>query len=94
MKSYLELLYEKSNEFDVSLLTAFKYAGIPTSTYYRSVNGQTELRHETAKKVMKQLEKLHALQQAREHTRQLRQSGSRIDIRKIRSEYKPRSAGS
>jgi hypothetical protein len=42
---------------------------------------------------MKELEKLHALQQARKHTRQLRESGGTIDTRKIRAKFKPRSTG-
>jgi len=93
MKSYLQLLQEKSDEYGVPLLDAFKAASVPTSTFYRTINGKTELRHNTAWKAMKQLEKLHALQQAREHTEELRRSGARIDRRKIRAEFKPRSAG-
>jgi predicted transcriptional regulator len=91
MKSYLEQLKEMSAETGVELLHAFKNASIPTSTFYRSINNVTELRYETARKVMKELEKLHALQQARHHTRELRESGARTDRRKIRKEFKPRS---
>lgn len=91
MKSYLTLLEERSEEVGVPLLKAFKSADIPTSTYYRTINGVTELRYETARKAMKELEKLHALQQAREHTRQLRESGEGIDRRKVRAKFKPRS---
>lgn len=94
MKSYLELLQEKSEESGITLLQAFKSADIPTSTYYRTIHGTTELRHETAAKAMKALEKLHALQQAREYTQQLRESGQRVDIREIRARFKPRSTGS
>lgn len=93
MKSYLQLLEEKSAESGIPLLQAFKSAGVPTSTFYRTINGQTELRHETAKKAMKALEKLHALQQAREYTEQLRATGQRVDIREIRAKFKPRSTG-
>ena len=93
MKSYLELLEELSAETGIELLKAFKNAGIPTSTFYRTINGVTELRYETARKAMRELEKLHALQQAREHTRELRESGRPIDTRTIRAEFKPRSTG-
>lgn len=90
MKSYLQTLEELSAETGIELLKAFKAASIPTSTFYRTINGVTELRYETARKAMKELEKLHALQQAREHTRELRNSGRRIDKRTIRAEFKPR----
>ena len=93
MHSYLETLEEISAETGVPLLKAFKFADVPTSTFYRTVNGNTELRFETAKKVMKAIEKLHALQQAREHTEELRESGERVDRRKVRAEFKPRSTG-
>ena len=94
MKSYLELLQEMSEETGISLLKAFKAASVPTSTYYRTVNGVTELRFDTARKAMRELEKLHALQQAREYTEQLRSDGQRTDIRKTRARFKPRSSGS
>lgn len=91
MKSYLEILKDKAAEYDIPLLQAFKSASIPTSTFYRTINGETELRHDTARRVMKSLEKLHALEAAREYTRQLRESGGRVDRRKIRAQFKPRS---
>lgn len=93
MKSYLEILKDKATEYDIPLLQAFKSASIPTSTFYRTINGETELRHDTARRVMKSLEKLHALEAAREHTRQLRESGERVDRRTIRAKFKPRSTG-
>ncbi len=93
MKSYLQLLEEKSAESGIPLLQAFKSAGVPTSTFYRTINGKTELRHETAKKAMKALEKLHALQQAREYTERLRSNGERPRIGTVRAKFKPRSTG-
>jgi predicted transcriptional regulator len=93
MKSYLQLLEEMSAETGIPLLKAFKAASVPTSTYYRTIKGVTELRFGTARKAMKALEKLHALQQAREYTRQLRESGGSVDTRKIRAKFKPRSTG-
>ena len=93
MKSYLQLLEEKAGECDIPLLKAFKSADIPTSTYYRTIKGQTELRHETATKVMKALVKLHALQEAREYTQQLRDAGEPVNIGQIRAMFKPRGTG-
>lgn len=93
MKSYLQLLQEKSDESGIKLLSAFKSADVPTSTYYRTINGVTELRHETAVKVMSALEKLYALQQARAYTAELRKAGQRINICEIRAKFKPRKSG-
>jgi len=42
---------------------------------------------------MKAIEKLHALEAARDHTKQLRSAGKRVDIRKTRAEFKPRKTG-
>ena len=93
MKSYLTILTERATECGLSLLKAFKAADIPTSTYYRTVNGDTELRHETAARVMEAIEKLHALQQARAYSEELRRSGVKVNNRTIRARFKPRSTG-
>jgi predicted transcriptional regulator len=90
MKSYLQILEEKAEELEVPLLKAFKSADIPTSTYYRTIKGQTELRHHTAARVMKSLVKLHALEEARRYTRELRESGERANIGTTRAKFKPR----
>jgi hypothetical protein len=91
MKSYLQIIEEEAQQYGIELLKAFKAADIPTSTYYRTIHGTTELRHETAAKVMKAIAKIHSLQQAREYTQELRASGGKPDIREIRSRFKPRS---
>jgi hypothetical protein len=93
MKSYLEQIQDLAAILDVSLLQAFKVAEIPTSTYYRTINGDTELRHETAKKVMVALGKLHALQGARKDTEQLRAAGKRVNISTARARFKSRELG-
>lgn len=90
----MQILEDAVKASDLSLLQAFKAADIPTSTYYRTINAKTELRHDTARKVMKAIEKLHALKEARDHTEQLRATGQRVDIRKTRAKFKPRSTGS
>ena len=91
MKSYLTILTEQAQSVGLPLLQAFKGADIPTSTYYSAVNGVTELRHDTAVKVMNAIEKFHALQQARDYTNSLRATGKTVNRRTIRAKFKPRS---
>jgi hypothetical protein len=93
MKSYLTTLTEQADSYDVSLLKAFKHASIPTSTYYRAqLSGQ--IRYETALRVFNAIEKLHVLQQAREHTQGLRASSQRVNRRSVRAKFKPRVVSS
>lgn len=73
LKSYLEILQEKSESLGVSLFDAFKWKDIADSTYYRTIKGDTELRYETARVVNKSLEELHAL---RKHRETLKESSS------------------
>lgn len=94
MKSYLQIIQEEAEQYGITLLKAFKAADIPTSTYYRTINGATELRHETATRVMQAIAKVHALQQARQHTEELRESGGRINISTARAKFKSRISGS
>ena len=90
MKAYLDTIKQTSDELDVRLLKAFKHAGIPTSTYYRAINGETELRYETAVKVFNAINELHSIQQAREHSQRLREAGENANRRTIRAWFKPR----
>ena len=94
MKSYLQTIQDKAEEANVSLLKAFKWAEIPTSTYYRTINGETEIRYETALKVVHAIEKLHLLQQARDYTEGLRAAGQRVDGRTLKAKFKSGSFGS
>lgn len=94
MKSYLQTIQDKAEEANVSLLKAFKWAEIPTSTYYRTINGETEIRYETALKVVHAIEKLHLLQQARDYTEGLRAAGQRVDGRTLRAKFKSGGFGS
>jgi len=64
---------------------------VPTSTYYRSINGDTELRYDTAVKVINAIEEIHSIQQARQHTEGLRASGQDVNRRSVRAKFKPRS---
>ena len=51
MKSYVEQLLILCEDNQIDLASAFKFAGIPYSTYYRNLRG-TELRYSTALKVL------------------------------------------
>jgi hypothetical protein len=66
IKSYLEILKSKSEELNVPLLDAFKWKDISNSTYYRTINGATELSYDTAYKVNLSLHELHSLRKHRE----------------------------
>ena len=68
IKNYLEQLYELSNDIDVPLLKVFIKAGVPTSTYYRTIKGETQLKYETAVKVA-HIMNLIAKRQARKGAR-------------------------
>jgi predicted transcriptional regulator len=94
MKSYLQYITDKAEEANVSLLKAFKWADIPTSTYYRTINGATEIRYETALRVVNAIEKLHLLQQAREYTEGLRSAGKNVDGRTLKAKFKSGSFSS
>lgn len=65
MKSYLDTLKERAEDLDVPLLAAFKKCGMPTSTYYRTINGETEPKYKTAKRILYGIERVHALREAR-----------------------------
>ena len=69
LESYLEILQRKSEELGVTLFDAFKWKDISDSTYYRTINGTTELRYDTARLVNHALYELHAL---REHRAKLK----------------------
>ena len=92
MKSYLKTIQDEAAEANVPLLKAFKQAEIPTSTYYRTVKGDTEIRYETALRVHHAIEKLYLLQQARDYTKRLRADGKHVNRRSVRAKFKPRKA--
>ena len=94
MKSYLKTIQDEAAEANVPLLKAFKQAEIPTSTYYRTVKGDTEIRYETALRVHHAIEKLYLLQQARDYTKRLRADGKHVNRRSVRAKFKPRKASS
>lgn len=57
----MTILKEYADEHNIGLKKAFVYAGVRDSTYYRAMSGK-DLRHDTALKVSKALEKLAAKQ--------------------------------
>ena len=93
MKSYLKTIQDEAAAANVPLLKAFKQAEIPTSTYYRTVKGDTEIRYETALRVHHAIEKLYLLQQARDYTKRLRADGKPVNRRSIKARVKPRKTG-
>ena len=94
MKSYLQTIKDEAAEANVPLLKAFKQAEIKTSTYYRTVNGDSEIRYETALRVHHAIERLYLLQQARDYTKGLRADGKHVNRRSVRAKFKPRKTGS
>lgn len=93
MKSYLEYLEDEAEDRDVELLQAFRIADVPTSTYYRNINGKTELRYSTAVKV---LEAIHHEEQRRAtaaFTKQLRSDDPDVSRRTARARFKSAKAG-
>ena len=61
MLSYMEQLKAAAVLANMQVLQAFRLAGVPTSTYYRTLNCG-DLRLATAKKVLDAI-RIHALQQ-------------------------------
>ena len=90
MKAYLETVQDKARENGIDLLEAFKIAEIPTSTYYRTINGVTEMRFDTACKVLDAIDEQHRRDEAAKRTKQLRDSGQVVDRRSARKGLKPR----
>ena len=93
MKSYLQIIKEQAAEANVPLLKAFSRANIPTSTYYRTINEETEVRYNTALRVSYAIDQVQAIQQAREDTKRLRADGKHVDRRAIKAKVKPRKIG-
>lgn len=90
MKAYLDTVRDQAKLKGVDLFTAFKYAGLPTSTYYRTINGQTEMRFNTACSVLDAIDEQHRKNEAAKRTKQLRDSGQVVDRRSARKGIKPR----
>lgn len=74
MKNYLDTLKAKAEAHQVSLLESFKLANVPTSTYYRAVNGKTDLRYDTAIKVNQAIENFYTLQRIHHDTAALQRA--------------------
>jgi|TARA_R110000751_G_scaffold71685_3_gene145513 predicted transcriptional regulator len=58
MKSYWQSIQDMHKGLNIPLHVIFVKSGIPTSTYYRTLNGTTELRYETARKIYRTMELL------------------------------------
>lgn len=58
--SYPDQLTEMAEAADVDLKDAFEKAGIPSSTFYRSMHGPRQMTFETASKVSRAIAQLSA----------------------------------
>lgn len=58
LRTYPEQLNELAESAGVDLKDAFERAGIPTSTYYRSMQGPRHMMFETADKVARAIAQL------------------------------------
>lgn len=56
--TYAEQLRMLASEEKVDLLDAVKHAGVPTSTYYRSIRGELQLRQSTAETIARAIKEL------------------------------------
>lgn len=63
MKPYLDEIRERAKLKQVDLAYAFKRAYIPSSTFYRTINETTELRYDTAIKVIDAIDRIHEEQE-------------------------------
>ena len=93
MQTYLDTIKDQAKLKKVDLLLAFKVAGLPTSTYYRTINGKTEMRFETACSVLDAIDEQHRRDEAAKRAKQLRDSGQTFDRSEARKGVKPRSIG-
>ena len=55
IKSYIDQVGVLAIYHNVNLIEAYKLAGVHTSTYYRNVNGASELQFETAERIAQAL---------------------------------------
>jgi len=58
LKTYPEQLTELAESLGVDLKDAFETAGVPTSTFYRSMQGPRHMHFETAQKVARAIAQL------------------------------------
>jgi predicted transcriptional regulator len=60
MEPYFSQLQSLATKLNIPLLDAFARAKVPTSTYYRSANGTTEMRYDTACRIYKAIYEEHS----------------------------------
>jgi fido (protein-threonine AMPylation protein) len=61
LEAYIDTLENKADAYNIHLKAAFDWKDISTSTYYRAVNRQVDLKYATARQVNDALEELKAL---------------------------------
>ena len=84
MKSYLKTITEHAASQKIELKELFRVADLPTSTYYRTINGTSELRYETAKKLYDAVEEYVKRRKYKERIERMSRNNEHIDRRIIR----------
>ena len=84
MKSYLDIIKDKSEGKGIALKDAFTFVNIADSTYYRTINGTTELRFETAKKIFDGIDEKVKRNKHSERIKRLREAEGKVDKRVYR----------
>jgi len=69
MQTYLDTIRSEAKKKKVDLASAFIEADIPTSTFYRTINGTTELRYDTAIRVLNAIDRLFIKDRAAFHAK-------------------------
>jgi len=65
LRAYIDILEDKANEYAIDLKSAFMWKDISDTTYYRTVNRQTDMSYATARKVNDSIEELRVLRDHR-----------------------------
>jgi len=84
MKSYLETITEHAASRNLELKELFRVADLPTSTYYRTINGTSELRYDTAKKLYDAVDEYVKRKKHNERIERMTRNNEHIDRRIIR----------
>ena len=84
MKSYLETITEHAASRNLELKELFRVADLPTSTYYRTINGTSELRYDTAKKLYDAVDEHVKRRKYKERLERMAKNNEHIDRRIIR----------
>lgn len=82
MKTYLDTIRSEAKKKKVDLASAFIEADIPTSTFYRTINETTELRYDTAIRVLNAIDRLFIKDRAAVHAKKYDSTYARREAQK------------